>query len=70
MTPVALEEAKRIAHKVTAALGGCSIFGVELFVKSDKVWFSEVSPRPHDTLGLLPLHRNSRANLNYMHVPF
>ncbi len=49
MTPAALEEAKRIAHKVTAALGGCGIFGVELFVKAEKVWFSEVSPRPHDT---------------------
>lgn len=54
MTPAALEEAKRIAHKVTAALGGCGIFGVELFVKGDKVWFSEVSPRPHDT-GLVTL---------------
>ncbi|WP_171522129.1 formate-dependent phosphoribosylglycinamide formyltransferase [Acinetobacter portensis] len=54
MTPAALEEAKRIAHKVTVALGGCGIFGVELFVKADKVWFSEVSPRPHDT-GLVTL---------------
>lgn len=54
MTPVALEEAKRIANKVTIALGGCGIFGVELFVKGDKVWFSEVSPRPHDT-GLVTL---------------
>ncbi|MTD11784.1 formate-dependent phosphoribosylglycinamide formyltransferase [Acinetobacter sp. YIM 103518] len=54
MTPAALEEAKRIAHKVTAALGGCGIFGVELFVKAEKVWFSEVSPRPHDT-GLVTL---------------
>ena len=54
MTPVALEEAKRIAHKVTTALGGCGIFGVELFVKAEKVWFSEVSPRPHDT-GLVTL---------------
>jgi phosphoribosylglycinamide formyltransferase 2 len=54
MTAVALEEAKRISHKVTAALGGCGIFGVELFVKGDKVWFSEVSPRPHDT-GLVTL---------------
>jgi phosphoribosylglycinamide formyltransferase 2 len=54
MTPIALEEAKRIAHKVTSALGGCGIFGVELFVKGDKVWFSEVSPRPHDT-GLVTL---------------
>ncbi len=54
MTPAALEESKRIANKVTAALGGCGIFGVELFVKGDKVWFSEVSPRPHDT-GLVTL---------------
>lgn len=54
MTPTALDEAKRIANKVTIALGGCGIFGVELFVKGDKVWFSEVSPRPHDT-GLVTL---------------
>lgn len=54
MPPTALEEAKRIAHKVTTALGGCGIFGVELFVKGDQVWFSEVSPRPHDT-GLVTL---------------
>ena len=54
MTPAALEESKRIANKVTTALGGCVIFGVELFVKGDKVWFSEVSPRPHDT-GLVTL---------------
>ncbi|RKG29675.1 formate-dependent phosphoribosylglycinamide formyltransferase [Acinetobacter tianfuensis] len=54
MTPAALDESKRISHKVTAALGGCGIFGVELFVKGDKVWFSEVSPRPHDT-GLVTL---------------
>ena len=54
MSPVVLDEAKRIANKVTIALGGCGIFGVELFVKGDKVWFSEVSPRPHDT-GLVTL---------------
>lgn len=54
MTPAALEESKRIANKVTTALGGCGIFGVELFVKGDKLWFSEVSPRPHDT-GLVTL---------------
>ncbi|MFH7808847.1 formate-dependent phosphoribosylglycinamide formyltransferase [Acinetobacter sp. BSP-153] len=54
MSPVALDEAKRIANKVTIALGGCGIFGVELFVKGNKVWFSEVSPRPHDT-GLVTL---------------
>lgn len=54
MTASALQEAKRIAEKVTQALGGCGIFGVELFVKGDQVWFSEVSPRPHDT-GLVTL---------------
>lgn len=54
MTAAALEESKRIAHKVTTSLGGCGIFGVELFIKGDKVWFSEVSPRPHDT-GLVTL---------------
>ena len=54
MSDAALTEAKRIADKVTTALGGCGIFGVELFVKGDKVWFSEVSPRPHDT-GLVTL---------------
>ncbi len=54
MTEAALAESKRIAHKVTSALGGCGIFGVELFIKADQVWFSEVSPRPHDT-GLVTL---------------
>lgn len=50
----ALEEAKAIAGKVTEALGGRGVFGVELFVKGNEVWFSEVSPRPHDT-GLVTL---------------
>lgn len=49
MTPRALEESQRIAAAVTGALGGAGIFGVELFIKGDDVWFSEVSPRPHDT---------------------
>ena len=57
MTPAALAEAQRVAKAVTDDLGvghdgqpsGLGIFGVELFVKGDKVWFSEVSPRPHDT---------------------
>ncbi len=49
MTLQALEEAHRIAEAATGALGGAGIFGVELFVKGDEVWFSEVSPRPHDT---------------------
>lgn len=54
MTDKALEKARHIAHTVTQNLGGCGIFGVELFVKGDMVWFSEVSPRPHDT-GLVTL---------------
>jgi phosphoribosylglycinamide formyltransferase 2 len=49
MNPLALERARDIAQKVTADLGGLGLFGVELFVKEDMVWFSEVSPRPHDT---------------------
>ena len=49
MTDAALKESQRIAERVTAALGGRGLFGVELFVKGDAVWFSEVSPRPHDT---------------------
>ncbi|MFN3856710.1 MAG: formate-dependent phosphoribosylglycinamide formyltransferase [Caulobacter sp.] len=54
MSPLALERARDMAGKVTAALGGRGLFGVELFVKGDEVWFSEVSPRPHDT-GLVTL---------------
>ncbi len=49
MSEIALARAKAIAEKVTAALGGRGIFGVELFIKGDDVIFSEVSPRPHDT---------------------
>lgn len=49
MSPMALERSQDIARKVTEALGGSGLFGVELFVKGDRVWFSEVSPRPHDT---------------------
>ncbi len=49
MTPAALVKAREIAKLVTDNLGGRGIFGVELFVKGDQVWFSEVSPRPHDT---------------------
>ncbi|MGB3810895.1 MAG: formate-dependent phosphoribosylglycinamide formyltransferase [Parvibaculum sp.] len=54
MSKLALERSQEIARKVTDALGGRGIFGVELFVKGDDVWFSEVSPRPHDT-GLVTL---------------
>lgn len=49
MSPGALESAREIARKITDALGGYGIFGVELFIKGDEVIFSEVSPRPHDT---------------------
>lgn len=49
MSTNALAKAHEIAHKITAALGGYGIFGVELFIKGDDVIFSEVSPRPHDT---------------------
>ena len=49
MSPAAIEKAREIAKKVTGALGGHGIFGVEMFIKGDEVIFSEVSPRPHDT---------------------
>ncbi|QRQ88959.1 formate-dependent phosphoribosylglycinamide formyltransferase [Cupriavidus oxalaticus] len=49
MHPAALQKAQQIAQAVTADLGGTGLFGVELFVKGEQVWFSEVSPRPHDT---------------------
>ncbi len=49
MTPQALARSREICHAITDDLGGQGLFGVELFVKGDQVWFSEVSPRPHDT---------------------
>ena len=54
MSAAALQQSRDIARAVTGNLGGRGIFGVELFVKGDRVWFSEVSPRPHDT-GLVTL---------------
>lgn len=54
MSPAAQAAAEDIAGRITEALGGVGIFGVELFVSGDQVWFSEVSPRPHDT-GLVTL---------------
>jgi phosphoribosylglycinamide formyltransferase 2 len=54
MHPAALERAREVSKAVTDNLGGQGLFGVELFVKGEKVWFSEVSPRPHDT-GLVTL---------------
>jgi phosphoribosylglycinamide formyltransferase 2 len=49
MSALALERSREIARSVTGNLGGTGLFGVELFVRGDMVWFSEVSPRPHDT---------------------
>ncbi len=49
MSSAALVECERIARLVTGELGGLGIFGVEFFIRGDEVWFSEVSPRPHDT---------------------
>jgi phosphoribosylglycinamide formyltransferase 2 len=54
MSALALQRSREIADRVTRALGGRGVFGVELFVRGDEVWFSEVSPRPHDT-GLVTL---------------
>ncbi|WP_119717730.1 formate-dependent phosphoribosylglycinamide formyltransferase [Cognatilysobacter tabacisoli] len=54
MSALALERAQHVARRITDDLGGWGVFGVELFVKGDEVWFSEVSPRPHDT-GLVTL---------------
>ena len=54
MSTLALEKSKQIAKKITESLGGYGVFGVELFVAGDEVYFSEVSPRPHDT-GLVTL---------------
>ncbi len=60
MSAAALAKARDIARKVTDALGGHGLFGVELFVKGDDVWFSEVSPRPHDT-GLVTLASQTQS---------
>ena len=54
MSPLALQRSREIARRITDDLGGWGLFGVELFVRGDEVWFSEVSPRPHDT-GLVTL---------------
>ncbi len=54
MSPIALKKSQEIAAAVTGNLGGRGLFGVELFIKGNQVWFSEVSPRPHDT-GLVTL---------------
>src|SRR3954451_8994225 len=54
MSALALQRSQQVARTITDDLGGWGVFGVELFVKGDEVWFSEVSPRPHDT-GLVTL---------------
>ena len=65
MTPKALENAQHIAKTITGNLGGRGIFGVELFVAGDEVWFSEVSPRPHDTgLTTMATQRQSEFDLH------
>jgi phosphoribosylglycinamide formyltransferase 2 len=65
MTPQALARSREIAAAVTGNLGGRGIFGVELFIKGDQVWFSEVSPRPHDTgLVTLATQRQSEFELH------
>ena len=60
MTSAALNAAQSMAQKVTDDIGGLGVFGVELFVKGDDVWFSEVSPRPHDT-GLVTLSTQDQS---------
>jgi phosphoribosylglycinamide formyltransferase 2 len=60
MSEKAIERSKEIAKKITDGLGGRGLFGVELFVRGDDVWFSEVSPRPHDT-GMVTLITQSQS---------
>ncbi len=60
MSEVALTKAKEVAKKITDGLGGRGIFGVELFVKDDEIYFSEVSPRPHDT-GMVTMITQSQS---------
>lgn len=77
MSAKALALSKKIATKVTESLGGRGLFGVELFVKGDNVWFSEVSPRPHDTgmvtlisqnLSEFALHARAILGLPILHI--
>ena len=70
MSPKALESAREIARKITDALGGYGIFGVELFIKGDTVIFSEVSPRPHDTGMVTMISQAASASLRYMPALF
>lgn len=79
MSGLALQRAQGIAEKVTSELGGCGLFGVELFIKGDDVIFSEVSPRPHDTgmvtlisqdLSQFALHARAFLNLPIPNIGF
>ncbi len=79
MSPSALAQSQEIANKVTTELGGYGLFGVELFIKGDKVYFSEVSPRPHDTgmvtlisqhLSEFALHARAILGLPIPHIEF
>jgi phosphoribosylglycinamide formyltransferase 2 len=63
MSRVALKLARDMAARVTAELGGRGIFGVEFFVKGHEVWFSEVSPRPHDT-GLVTMCTQAQSEFD------
>ena len=60
MTQRAWRRGRDIAAAVTENLGGCGVFGVELFVKDDRVWFNEVSPRPHDA-GMVTIASQSQS---------
>ncbi|WP_198246334.1 formate-dependent phosphoribosylglycinamide formyltransferase [methane-oxidizing endosymbiont of Gigantopelta aegis] len=66
MSDMAWQTAKSIAKKITDAIGGLGLFGVELFIKGDQVWFSEVSPRPHDT-GMVTLMSQRQSEFD-LHV--
>ena len=65
MSKIAIDKSKDIANRITEALGGKGIFGVELFIKGDEVYFSEVSPRPHDTGMVLSLIHISEPTRPY-----
>ena len=67
MKPELLEKAKVMAAKVTEALGGAGIFGVEFFIGDNDVWFSELSPRPHDT-GMVTLAQTQNLNQFDLHA--
>ena len=67
MKPELLEKAQMMAAKVTEALGGAGIFGVEFFIGADEVWFSELSPRPHDT-GMVTLAQTQNLSQFELHA--